>query len=112
MNDLAIMLGYAGRTEKKTLREKREDTAVRNLGMNREHIINVLGKTAKEKRAITNTVDSFIKKYGTKIINGEYQMITSDELLAVGDGTIVDEENHVIIWTRQKYLSWDEMTSL
>ena len=113
MNDLALELGYSGHTEYKSLEERNKERAVNNIEIARESIINKLGGSDKKQKAnITKTVDKFISKYGHELLEGKYSLISVDTLVVIGLGSIVDEENGVIVWTGEQYLKWEDMTEL
>lgn len=112
MNDLALELGYAGRTEAKTLAEQNIDKIARGIEYTCKLLIEKLGNDKESKEKIEKTIKKLIKKYNKQIQSGEYRIITNDMLVVIGKGTIVDEECGIIVWTREQFLNWDEMTEI
>lgn len=109
MNELAESLGYVMGSPKKDFSKANEERRVRNVSIARDHVINTLANKGADKRVITKVVDEFLKKYSKQFLSGEYSLLTYDELLVVGNGSIVDEKAQVIVWTKQKFIRWEEM---
>ncbi len=113
MNDLAIVLGYTGRTDKKTMAIKRIEETARAIEYTRQTLINKIDEShVEEREQVNKTINEFVEKYKEQIASGEYSIITEEALLVVGHGSIVEESYGVIVWTKEQYLSWDEMTEI
>lgn len=112
MNELAESMGYVMGSPKKDFQKAREQQQVRIVSIARDHVINVLVNKGSDKKLITSIVDEMLKKYSKQFMSGEYSLLTMDELISVGKGTIVDEKAQVIVWTKQQYLKWEDMDEI
>ena len=112
MNKLAESFGYTMGSPAKDFDKVKDAERLRVLAISREHIVHSLVGKGFDKRVIERTVDNFIRTYSKELMSGEYSILTLDDLIALGKGTIVDEKCQVIVWSKQVYLSWEEMEEL
>lgn len=112
MNELAESMGYVIGSPKKDFQKAKEEQQVRIVSIARDHVIKALTSKGSEKQLIVKIVDEMLKKYSKQFMSGEYSLLTMDELIAVGNGTIIDEKAQVVVWTRQQYLAWEDMDEI
>ena len=112
MNQLARDLGYTGHKEKRSLVDMQKEEQQEAFKTAKEYIVNALGKTAAEKKKVEDTIKYFENKYSEQLETGEYSLLTTEMLLAIGEGMIVDENNGVLVYTREKYIGFEDMTAI
>lgn len=112
LNKLAASLGYELGTEKKSFEKAKEAENSKKLEMAKKHIIAKLAKSDVEKRAFEKIIDDLIRKNEAGFKSGKYSLLTVDELLVLGNGTIVDESANIVVWTQQEFLDWSKLTDM
>lgn len=113
MNSIAEKLGYVEGLKKTTLAEQMKNKRILELSASRDHIINILGEGDDDKKkAVATAIDKMLVKYKDKFENGEYHLLTENELIHVSKGVIVEEDEGVIIWSKRTFLDWDDMDEI
>ena len=114
MNELAKMMGYKVGSGRVDFEKRRIETNERNLSYMKDYVVKKLSAadgccTAEE---LMKQVKKLCVKYDKRLKEGEYKLMTVDDLVAIGKGTIIENIGQIIIWGEQEYLSWEEMDSL